>query len=519
MKKSWLRCAAKFLMFLAVLQMVAVLPAHAGAGPNYIEGEALVVLRNGVGQLNAASLSSAAARGGFIARAAASASAEAVHIYPELSAVSGEIFILVRSRTKSTKELIAELEKNPDVVSASPNYRIYALRIPNDPRWECLWGMRKIRAPEAWDISTGSENIYVAVIDSGIDRNHPDLAPNLARELSRNFVPPPNHTSTDTTPPFMDDNFQDGYGHGTHVAGIIAAVGGNNIGVVGVNWNARLIALRILNDRGGGNISELVAALNYLTGLLRNNPDKKIAAVNLSLGWWSDRIPIYAEVFAHFRALDQMNRTVIVVAAGNEASQVGVPATTVNNRGQYNYPPSFTGLANMIVVGAIDQNDNAAPLTNWSSEAVHLAAPGVGILSTWPLGVRDDYGNYSGYNMNGGTSMAAPHVAGAAALVASVNPNLTARQLKDVLCRGANRSINPKAPATIGTITVVPQGVPDTTISRYGLLDVKAAVDLVLADGGNGGGNGGGGGGCNAAGIGLFVFIALVVGKTRMCIK
>ena len=519
MKKSWLRKLTKFILFLA-LCTPAISLAH--AANNYAEGEALVVLKNNVGTLSTASLSSAAAMN-YIAEVATSASAEAVTTYSELSAACGEIYVLVRSGTKSTEELIAELKKNPNVESASPNYIMFAAATrPNDTLWGNMWNMEMIRAPEAWDISTGNSNIYVAVLDSGIDIDHEDLRPNIDMSLSRNFVNPTGNSSAVINQDYGEKSKS---GHGTHIAGTIAAVGNNRKGIVGVNWNTKLIALRVMDANNFTYHSWIIAAIEYIVELLKDS-DIKIAALNLSIAGWHNWTPSAAKseslLWRALNTLDQINRTVIVVAAGNDNSQIGAPATIdfpdVYRKGEYCYPASFTGLNNMIVVGGIHRTERAGHTSNWSVESVHLAAPGADVFSTYPV-----YVNSSGYGLGDGTSRSAPHVAGAAALVASASPDLTASEIRDILFKSANSSINPEAFVTIEidgrSVTIYPQGITTKKLSKYGLLDVGKAVALAAGVPTTNPTkptsppiSGGGGGGCNT---GAFCFgagtLALVV--------
>ena len=496
-----------FAVLAAVMEPMIIAPVTAYAAEDYAEGEALVVLKNGIGTLNVASISSAASRN-YVSSVAASVGAEAPVTYKALSAASGKVITLMKSATQSTEELIADLKKNPNVLNASPNYRVYALATPNDQYYNSgsLWGLRKIRADKAWEVTTGSDNVYVAVMDTGIDPYHDDLAANFDANLSKNF------TSSSSTPA-KDDRYTDGDGHGTHVSGTIAAVGNNNRGVVGVNWKAKIIALKVLDDNGKGYNSYAVAALEYLAELLHSNPGLVLPAVNLSLGFWANISPddyINDPYWLAFKAIDQTNRTVIVVAAGNEYRQVGAPAAHANprfdvGRGDYQYPGSFKGLDNMIVVGSIDMNDRGARDTNWSSKAVHVVAPGVDILST-ALGNR--------YSYLSGTSMAAPHVTGAVALLASVHSNhtpFTANALKRLICENANPNINPKAMAIdvalMPPVPISPQDVADATMSMYGLLDVEAAV-YAIVEPGRPRSSDDESGGCNA-GFTIFAAVAL----------
>jgi subtilisin family serine protease len=470
-----------FLIFSLSFTSFDTRPAWSADGARlakYAPGEAIVVLKNQIGQLSAAALSDASGKR-YVASAAASVEAKAVTTYASLSEAQGSIFVLMRSETKSTEELLAELKKNPDVLCASPNYRVRALREPNDPSYLNgeLWGMKSIHANQAWDTTTGSDKIYVAVVDSGVYYEHEDLSPNIDRALSRNFVNPNGDDST----PVEDQNFIDGDGHGTHMAGTIVAVGDNSKGVAGVNWNGKVIVLKALDDEGSGFISWIVAALEYFAKLLRNNPELQVPAINLSLGAWDSDTPKQAQNSAFWQAfqnIDKINRTVIVVAAGNEGHQVGVPALfdikeSYIFKGDYCYPASFTGLNNLLVVGAISERNEAPSFSNWSSESVHLAAPGARIMSTYsPLSKS----NGGLYNYVDGTSTAVPHVSGALALVASHRPDLSAHQLKNLLCSTADTSVNPKSPGTYGFYIIPPQNVPDRTLSKYGLVNVNAAL-------------------------------------------
>ena len=478
MKILWFRNVTKLFLFLAVCTLTISL-AH--AADNYIEGEALVVLKNKVGTLNSRSLSSEEATN-YISEVATQASAKSVITYSELSLASNEIIVLMRTSTKSTEELIAELKKNPDVVSVSPNYKMYAAATkPNDAFWKNMWNMELICAPEAWEISTGKDNIYVAVLDSGIDARHEDLSRNIDRNLSRSFVNP-----TGSGEPVEDQDYDDKSwsGHGTHISGTIAAVGNNREGVAGVIWNAKIIALRVMTSENWTPHSYIIAAIDYLVELLKD-PNRKIVALNLSVAGWHDWTPMAAKeeslLWRALHTLNQLNRTVIVVAAGNAASQIGVPATVdyplPNCKGWYCYPASYIDLDNMIVVGAIDLNKNAGVTSNWSSEKVHLVAPGVSVFSTLPVAME------GGYGYRTGTSKSAPHVAGAAALVAaSSSRDLTAREIRDILFKSANSLVNPESPATVTVdgkpFKIDPQGIPTRKLSKYGLLNVGKAVAL-----------------------------------------
>ena len=442
--------------------------AGLAAAAETVPGEALVLLKNGVGDLTAASIQRSAGEG-YVRTTAGKAGARVVKTFEAISEESGEIFVHMKSEALSTEALIAQLQDDPNVLCASPNYVRRSNVVPNDTYYasDSQWGPKRIGAEQAWGLSTGSSSVHVAVIDSGIQSDHPDLQANVDTGRSRNFS---------SSGSGNDDKYGDGNGHGTHVSGILGAVGNNGIGIAGLNWTTRIIALKMLNDNGYGTTAMEVAAINYLVGVLRNNSNLKLPAVNFSLGGWDDYTPTEAlnsTTWQAYKTLDSLNRAVIVVAASNESAEVGAPApfdirdssgSLVASKGEYCYPASYLGLDNMIVVGSIDSDDSGSYFTNWSSRYVHLAAPGGSIISTT---------NDGGYESWSGTSMAAPHVTGAIALLASVYPDWTASELKSHVLRNADSGVNPLAPAKIGSAAVTPQNVSDTTLSRYGMLDVR----------------------------------------------
>lgn len=450
------KISPKNLLLLILLTLATACPAL--ASEQYIPGEALVVIKD------PAAARSARSAGGRAATLATSVRAQAETTYTALSEADGKIYALIRSDTQSTEELIESLKQDPNVLAASPNWIIRAQAKPNDPRYTELWGMTAIGAEAAWDITSGDATVYVAVLDTGIQSNHEDLKENIAGDLARDF------TKDDP-----DSNVSDGDGHGTHVSGTIGAVGNNGKGVTGVNWRVRIIPVKVLDDTGTGSTSTLVAGINYIVGLLRDDPSMKIAAVNLSAAGYSAAKPADVRNDADwlaFRALDKQNRAVLVFAAGNEGVEADAPLTqdvtangsVIGHKGQYNYPTSYPGLDNVIVVGAISKGGTAWAGTNWSGRSVHLVAPGADILSTYN-------GNASVYRTNSGTSMAAPHVSGAAALLAAKNPAWTASQIKHRLLTTAVQPTNSGSPASIKA-----QFVPDKTVSAYGLLRIDRAL-------------------------------------------
>jgi serine protease len=293
------------------------------------------------------------------------------------------------------------------VKSCSPNFEVSINKTTNDPQSNALWGLDRIEASKAWEIATGStEEVVIAGIDTGIDYSHPDLAANMWTNPGEI----PGDGIDNDANGYIDDvhgvnaalgsgNPMDDNGHGTHTAGTIGAVGDNGIGVVGVAWRVKIMALKFLNANGGGTIADAIRAINYLVKM-KTQYGVNIVAANNSWGGGGFSQPLYDAIK---RARDA--GIVFVAAAGNEANNNDLAAT---------YPAGYD-LDNVISVGAIDKSNKLAYFSNYG-QAVDVAAPGVGILSTVPGG---------GYAALSGTSMAAPHVAGAVALLAGHEPSLT----------------------------------------------------------------------------------------------
>ncbi|TEU11378.1 MAG: peptidase S8 [Anaerolineales bacterium] len=286
--------------------------------------------------------------------------------------------------------IIASLQQHPLVEYAEPNYIIRAVLDPNDLYFPSQWGLDMIGAPEAWDVTTGSSDIIIAIVDSGIDLDHPDL--------SGKIIVGYDYVNGDWVP---DDDF----GHGTHVAGIAAAQTNNGIGVAGVSWGARLMALKVLDAGGYGHYDNVASAVTYAA-------DHGAKIINLSLGGGDYSQTLHnAVIYAHNAGC------VVVAATGNDNDSVLYPAK---------YAEAFA-------VAATDSNDVQAWFSNYGSE-VDVAAPGVGIYSTHlphaylSPSCHDDDGD--GYGLCTGTSMAAPHVAGLAALIWSEYPGYTNDQVE-----------------------------------------------------------------------------------------
>lgn len=318
---------------------------------------------------------------------------------------------------KSFADTITALKANKHVVYAQPDYRLSSNQLPNDTGFTSEWGMYNtgqtggtlsadIKAPAAWDISTGSGKTIVAVIDSGVDYNHPDLKANMWVNAGES----PGNGIDDDKDGFIDDlngynfvgsngNPMDDNSHGTHVAGTIGAVGNNGIGVRGVNWTVQIMALKFLDSTGSGSTSNAINALNFAVShgaKISNNSWGGSGSFNQAL---SDAIT-NAQNAGH----------IFVAAAGNSSA---------NNDSTPTYPASFTQ-DNIIAVAATDKNDSLASYSNYGSTSVDIAAPGSSIYSTLPN---------NSYGLMSGTSMAAPHVTGAVALLWDAHPSWTYKQV------------------------------------------------------------------------------------------
>jgi len=325
----------------------------------------------------------------------------------------------------SVSHAVEALRSQSTIAVAQPDYMVHAAVVPNDPSFGSLWGLDNtgqnggttgadIGAPTAWNTSTGTGRTVVAVIDTGVDYTHPDLAANMWRnpgEIPGNGIDDDGNGYRDdfygydfanNDPNPMDDN-----GHGTHVAGTIGAVGDNGIGVAGVDWHAKIMALKFLDSSGSGYLSDAVRALNYAVA-------NGARVVNNSYGGGG-----YDAAMATAISNARAHGVILVAAAGNDGT---------NNDTSPVYPANYAG-DNLISVAATDRNDRLATFSNYGHSTVDIAAPGVSIYSTLPGG---RYGTYSG------TSMATPHVTGALALVWDAHPSWSYRQVIDAVLNSAD---------------------------------------------------------------------------------
>ncbi len=305
------------------------------------------------------------------------------------------------------------LRRDSRVRYVEPNYRISASTFtPNDPYFPSLSSLQNgpggISASAAWSTTLGSRDLVVGVLDSGIDTVHPDLVGNLwTNRVGIGFCPYGTHgfnTFTKTCAP-ADDN-----GHGTHVAGIIGAVGNNGVGITGVAPRVSLMSIKMLNASGDGSIVNAVEAIDWAISAKAAGVDLRV----LSASWGGD---INSEALRSAIARAGAAGMLFVTAAGNDARSVDQFPV---------YPCSYT-LANVVCVAASAPDDTLAYFSNSSTTSVDIAAPGVAIVSTVPPGILGCGGLYCGFD---GTSMATPMVSGTAVLALASDPSLSLSALR-----------------------------------------------------------------------------------------
>ncbi|OGV68503.1 MAG: hypothetical protein A2283_22190 [Lentisphaerae bacterium RIFOXYA12_FULL_48_11] len=315
-------------------------------------------------------------------------------------------------KEKDLQKAIDLYSSDPSVEYVEPNYVMRVVSTtPNDSMFGSLWGMTRIRAPEAWDVTTGNTNIVVAVIDTGILRTHEDLVSNIWSNPTEVV-----NGKDDDGNGCIDDVFgwdfvnndndpTDDHGHGTHCAGTVGGTGNNGVGVAGVNWRLRLVGLKFLDAGGSGYTDDAITAVEYCRAM-------GIRISNNSYGS-SEYSQALRDVIAGFP--DHM----FVAAAGNSSA---------NNDATPNYPSSYD-LENIIAVAAIDSSGGLASFSSYGRTSVDIGAPGVEILSTHK-------NSTSAYATWSGTSMATPHVAGAVALLWGYDMNRPRSDVKDAILSG-----------------------------------------------------------------------------------
>lgn len=351
-------------------------PSGGEEGPQgeYVPGEILVKFKPGPASLNAQ----------YTLRAQG---LKTLEISPHSSVMR------VQVKAGGEAKAIDALQAREDVEYAILNYRIHALGDPNDPHYSLQWGLKQaqdhdIDAPEAWDINTGSSDVIIAVLDTGVDLDHPDLQAKIVSGYD--------YVNDDTIP-------DDDHGHGTHVAGIAAAVSNNGVGIAGVSWGARIMPLKVLDAGGNGNIGDLEDAIYDAV-------DNGAKVINMSLGAQYSKWPCtWPNIETAFNYAVN-NDVLLAVAAGNDG-QNGV-----------NCPAAYD---QAVAIGSTTSSDTRSWFSNYGPR-LDIAAPGSSIYSTLPV-------SKGSYGYKDGTSMATPHVAGLAALIWSASPSLSEDQVRNII--------------------------------------------------------------------------------------
>ncbi|HLN62829.1 MAG TPA: S8 family peptidase [Symbiobacteriaceae bacterium] len=283
--------------------------------------------------------------------------------------VFGDSVLILEAKGKATSALVEALSKNPNVEYAEPDYIATADWTPNDPSFGSQWGPQNVQAPAAWDYTKGSSSVLIAVVDTGVDLDHPDLSTKVRTDIDYDYV---NNDST-----AQDDN-----GHGTHVAGIAAAATNNSTGIAGMCPNCMVLPVKVLNSSGSGTYSAIASGINYAVS-------KGAKVINMSLGGSAGDATLSSAV-----SNANASGVLLACAAGN------------SNTSAASYPAYYSGC---VAVASTDSGNNKSSFSNYGSW-VDTSAPGTSIYAT--------YWNNT-YSTLSGTSMATPHVAGLAGLLFS----------------------------------------------------------------------------------------------------
>lgn len=351
------------------------------------------------------------------------------------------LVVVKRAAFETRQSVIQEISQNPNVQYVEPNYIYRINKTPNDPMLGQLWGMSNtgaqdasgqvgtagmdIGAFQAWDIETGNENVVVAVIDTGVNYNSPDLEENIwTNQAEANGVAGVDDDNNGVIDDIHGANFvealkptgdpMDDHGHGSHCSGTIAARGDDGKGLVGVAWKAKVMGVKFLSAGGSGTLEGAVQAINYAT---------KMGAQVLNNSWGGGGFSQ-----ALLEAIQNSNKanTLFVAAAGNESN---------NNDSLPTYPATYD-VPNVLAVAAIDNKGQLASFSSYGKNKVHVGAPGVNVVSL----------TTGGYAAWSGTSMATPHVSGIAVLLAAHFPQMTGLEIKERIVATAtpDRFLNKK---------------------------------------------------------------------------
>jgi subtilisin family serine protease len=382
---------------------------------------------------------------------------------------SDEIFKFKFASDKELQELLNFYNSNPKVEYAEPNYIYKTVGEPLDVFYPQQIYLSLIKANQAWNITTGSPNVTIAIIDTGVDINHPDLKDNIwtnQKEIPDNGLDDDENgytddahgwdfltNSKDPSPKLIEPYSEEGIDHGTVVAGVAAAKGGNNIGIAGVVWNAKIMPLRVLDGAGTGTTDKVAEAIDYAV-------NQKADIINLSFVGSGNSKTLEASIKRAYE-----NGILVVAAAGNEVAQ----GIDMDLTGNLMYPVCYSGQLGedwVLGVAATDNEKQLASFSNYGKNCVDISAPGLRIFST--VYHNDNNQEFSDYYMGGwtGSSVSAPQVAGAAALIKSLKPNFSLDQIHNIIIQSAQNIAyyNPIFKDKIGS----------------GLLDVYKALTMAI---------------------------------------
>lgn len=338
---------------------------------------------------------------------------------------NSNLFVVKRNILERSENAIAALAANPNIEIAEPNYIYRINRLPNDPKLGELWGIKNVSqkggragmdvsAERAWDITTGSQDVIVAVIDTGVDYTHDDIAANawvnMAEKNGQAGVDDDNNGYVDDIHGYdfvnNDGDPIDDHGHGTHCSGTIGAKGDDSKGIVGVAWNVRIMGVKFLSAEGSGTLENAIKAIDYAT---------KNGAMIESNSWGGGG---FSELLKQAIERARDRNVVFTAAAGNDSN---------DNDASPSYPASYD-VANIVAVAALDNMGQLAYFSSYGKTKVHVAAPGVNVFSSVPKAT-----DASGYATWSGTSMATPHVSGVAALLLAAQPSMAFAEVKQRL--------------------------------------------------------------------------------------
>ncbi|MDD5626134.1 MAG: S8 family serine peptidase [Patescibacteria group bacterium] len=381
-------------------------------------------------------------------------------------------------KVKSTDLSVEELQKiileRPEIEWAEPNYSFQIAYIPNDPLYHEQWYLDKIQTPQAWDLTQGgSADVTVAVLDTGVDIDHPDLKNNiwLNKDETKGDGVDNDHNgyiddingwdfinNIPNPKPKFDEVFDvNGIHHGTLIAGIIAGIGDNLEGTSGIAFKSKIMPLRVLNSEGSGTVEHVIQAVKYAV-------DNGAKVINLSF------VGTNKSYFLAEALKNAWQRGVIIVAAGGNET-TGEP---VNLNNTPNYPVCLDEDDENFIIGvaAVDSADKKASFSNYGSKCIDISAPGTRIYG--PLVYNSNYENFKEYYGGywSGTSIAAPVVSGLAALVWSVNPLLTQKQVQNFIISQADSidSLNPNFAGQLGSGRVNAYKTIEHTYNQAGIL-------------------------------------------------